>query len=178
MRELRAIVDVMRAYLSYIFESLGFQVSNFFFDHIITEPEIARRLRNTYSDTAVARILLDSPDLFLMHRKLKPKEGVLFIKCLALPQGSEAMNISVASWDTYKSYYPLDRIALVVGRCHASLPVVAEWASKALVSRTGQSLSISLRSMRPLHKFIESEFNMIADEDSIGKFIEELQKSF
>jgi hypothetical protein len=127
----------------------------------------------SYSDTDVASVLIKAPDLFVMHRKKEPIDGVFFVKCIVTPvktKQTQFIEIDSSARNIYSKFYPCDKIMILVSRRNKSSPLLAGWLRKT--SR------FQVDKMKTLRNFIESELRMEPNDELIAKLNRELVKMY
>jgi hypothetical protein len=168
------VLSVVRAGIDVILTDLGFYVAEFSFNKILIDPEFRRLILEEYIDTDVANVLIQAPDLFVMHRKKEPIDGVFFVKCYATPvktnKRTQFIEINSSARNIYSKFYPCDKIMILVSRRSESSPLLASWLLKT--SR------FQVDKMKTLRNFIESELHMKPNDELIAKLNTELVKMY
>jgi hypothetical protein len=168
------ILSVVRAGIDVILTDLGFYVAEFSFNRLLVDPEFRRMIRESYSDTDVANVLIQAPDLFVMHRKKEPVEGVFFVKCVVTRvktiKRTQFIEIDSSTRQTYSKFYPCDKLMILVSRRHESSPLLASWLRK--------TNRFQVDKMKTLRNFIESELHMEPNDELIAKLNRELVKMY
>ena len=170
-----------------IFSNLGFRVSDFGFDSLIQDSSFRKKLQLDFNDSPGAQVLLFSPNLFVMHNKLKPENSTFFVKCLAsLKDDRRSVNLLPEQLEIYRRYYPLDRILAVVGVQARQMEVLAGWMSRlkwrrshvsALANVSPLSTIASVSPLSPLREFLMRAFRMKLEPETMDTLVEELAKA-
>jgi|Deesub1362A_J573_1020465.scaffolds.fasta_scaffold05545_2 hypothetical protein len=176
---------LLKAGVGSIFANLGFYVTEFSFNKILPSREIRDIIKRFYKDTSIAHLLIYSPELFIMHRKMPPEKGVFFIKCIvAHNKGklSRFAEIEKEAWDIYNKFYPSDKIVVVIARNHKFKTFLAEFMSnlndKIEPSKRRMTLIIKLNGLFSIERFTYLRLKMKINRELLNDFRYEMLKTF
>jgi hypothetical protein len=168
----------LTAEMKTIFSNLGFRVSDFAFDSLIQDSGFRKKLREDFDDSPGAQVLLFSPDLFVMHNKLKPENSAFFVKCLAsLKEDRRSVNLSPEQVEVYRRFYPLDRILAVAGVQSRQMEVLAGWMSRLKWRKSHGSAIASVSPLSPLKEFLMRAFRMKLESKIMDALLDDLVKT-
>ncbi|MEM2129157.1 MAG: hypothetical protein QXZ70_01020 [Candidatus Bathyarchaeia archaeon] len=182
---IKQILSVLQDGISTIFRDMGFHVANVSFTNMISDQQMAQLISDFYQRSEVAKELLYFPDLFAMHSKKDPREGVFFIHCLSAQVDSAKSNkfveIESERVQIFARYFPCDRIIMVCSQPNSSATVLAQWLPNCLCSRSpgaSQAFKIDLHKMDLLKTFTKTALKMTVDEELLGRLDKELMKIY
>ncbi len=169
--EENAVLFVKSA-LETLLTDMGFHEVDFSFENIVPDPGFRSLIEEFYAGTEIGRILISSPDLFVMHRKKEPREGVFFLKLIALPRENKPKVVRVQEeiLEIFNRYYPKGRIAIIVITGEARAPLLASWL--------GKNSKIDLSKMRDFDKFIYDNLSIEVNQELFSKLSSEIIKMY
>jgi hypothetical protein len=164
--------SIVKTGLEAILVDLGFHVVDFSFEKILADPDFRRLILESYANTDVGRILMEAPDLFVMHKKKEPTEGVFFIKIIALSRGAKDKTARLTSEATrvFDHYYPNDRIAVIAITGDEMSPLRANWL--------GKRSELPLSKMKSFEEFIKTDLQIEPNHEFLATFNKELVKMY
>jgi len=166
------VASVAKAGLVAILSSLGFHVVDFCFENILIDTEFRRLVVESYANTDAGRILIKAPDLFVMHKKKDPIDGVFFIKLIAMPRASKARSVKLSADEQriYDRFYPNDRIMITLVTGSETSPLFAGWL--------GRNSAVQMDRLKTLRSFIRTELGIEPDLELLDTLNKELAKMY
>lgn len=164
--------SIVRTGLKAILADLGFHVADFSFDEILVDPAFRGLIHESYTNTDVGKILIEAPDLFVMHKKQDPTEGVFFIKIVAQARGAKEKTIRLSSdaAEVFDRFYPSSRIVTVAIVGNEKTPLLAKWL--------GKTFELSINQMKSFDEFIKTDLQTEPNYELLGTLNKELVKMY
>jgi len=165
-------VFFVKSALETLLTDMGFHEVDFSFENIVPDPGFRSLLLESYAGTEIGRILISSPDLFVMHRKKDPRDGVFFLKLIAMPRENKpkVVRIQEEILESYNRYYPKGKIAIIVISGEARAPLLASWL--------GKTSQIDLSKMKVFDKFIYDNLSIELNQELFSKLSSEIIKMY